>query len=90
LIKENYPSVRLQTSNQPVDFTSSKVEITTDSIEGWTIVPSRKPTVCELLPGPAPVFQCEPGAQEWPGDEATRVYGTSIAYQFVHTLVKLL
>ena len=48
LIKENYPSVRLQTSNQPVDFTSSAVEITTDSVEGWTIVPSRKPTVCEL------------------------------------------
>lgn len=50
LIKENYPSVRLQTSNQPVDFTSSAVEITTDSVEGWTIVPSRKPTVCELIP----------------------------------------
>ena len=53
LIKENYPSVRLQMSHQPVDFISSAVKITTDSIEGWTIIPSKKPTVCEPALGSA-------------------------------------
>ena len=42
------PKYKLHKSTQPVVFLNSAVEITTDSVVGWTVVPSRTPTIRDL------------------------------------------